>query len=73
MTTSTLTPLLSTKDLASLIGLKTNTVERLRCQGHDLPKHVKMPNGTVRYDPKDVQEWLDKNKHQTAASQLAAA
>ena len=73
MTTSTLTPLLSTKDLASLLSLKTNTVERLRCQGHDLPKHVKMPNGTVRYDPKDVQEWLDKNKHQTAASQLAAA
>ncbi|MDO9394652.1 MAG: helix-turn-helix domain-containing protein [Methylotenera sp.] len=73
MNTSTLTPLLSTKDLASLLGLKTNTVERLRCQGHDLPRHVKLPSGAIRYDPKDVQDWLDKNKHKTAASQLAAA
>lgn len=61
--------LLSTKQLAAMIGISVSTVERWRSLGNDqLPPHIKLSSGAIRYNPHEVQFWLD-SKTQKASIQ----
>lgn len=60
--------LLSTRQLADMVGISVATIERWRAQGTpDLPPHIKLSSGAIRYSPKEVQHWLDR-KTQKAKS-----
>lgn len=56
--------LLKTEELAELIKVKPSTLCRWRQAGKG-PAFIKMtdnPNGAVKYDPKDVEKWLESRK-----------
>lgn len=53
--------MLTTKQLAEQLKVDRKTVERWRKKGTG-PKWIKLSDQVVRYDEKDVQEWLDKKK-----------
>ena len=58
-TTTSLTRRLMTDiDLGSMLGMAANRVRRMVRQGQ-VP-FVRLPTGDIRFDPDDVQEWLEK-------------
>ena len=52
--------LLSPAQLASYLGLSTQTIYNRRYQGLDLPRSI-MVGGQVRYRESDVLAWLDSH------------
>lgn len=58
--------LLTTKEVASLLGISSGTLENWRSQKRG-PRYVKMPGrggfngGPVRYLSQDVQRWILSN------------
>jgi predicted DNA-binding transcriptional regulator AlpA len=56
-------PLLTIKDLAGILQLSTSAIYRMVARG-DGPPVVNLPGGTLRIDPKDLQDWLDGHKKQ---------
>ena len=55
------TILLTTKQLAEMLGVSVATIERWRAQGTpELPPHIQLSFGAIRYHPKVVAEWLEK-------------
>lgn len=57
---------MSTTDLAAVLGVKPETVRRMRWDGSG-PKFIRRGKRAL-YDPRDVREWLDAQK-QTYASE----
>lgn len=54
--------LMTTDDLAQLLGLTTDTIKRMRQDGTG-PAFVSLGRSRlVRYQPRDVQAWLDASK-----------
>jgi predicted DNA-binding transcriptional regulator AlpA len=49
---------LSERELSELTGIKVNTLQRWRLLGKG-PRFLKL-GGAVRYDPKDVDVWLEE-------------
>ena len=49
-----------TKWLAAKLNLSIAAIERLRAQGStEIPPHVVIGNGTIRYADLDVEQWLE--------------
>lgn len=51
--------LLTTKDLAEILGVKPNTINVWRLKGYG-PKYHKL-GYLVRYKREDVEKWMDEN------------
>lgn len=52
--------LITTEDVAAWLGFTTDEIKRMRSRGRG-PAYVKL--GTkVRYDPRDVQAFIDSNR-----------
>lgn len=48
-----------TKWLAAKLNLSVAAIERLRAQGStEIPPHIVIGNGTIRYADIDVEQWL---------------
>src|SRR5882724_5179583 len=58
-------PPLDTDAAAVYTGTKPNYLEKLRCNG-DGPVFIKR-NGLVRYDPNDLDAWLEAGKRQSTS------
>jgi hypothetical protein len=56
---------LDTAAAATYTGTKPNYLEKLRCNG-DGPVFIKR-NGLVRYDPDDLDAWLEAGKRQSTS------
>lgn len=60
-------PPLDTAAAATYIGAKPNYLEKLRCNG-DGPTYIKL-NGLVRYDPDDLDVWINAGKRLSTSDQ----
>lgn len=58
--TAAIEPLLSTDQTAAILGIKLNTLDAWRCHGRG-PKFVKWGRA-IRYDRKDVLDWIESQK-----------
>lgn len=48
-----------TKWLSDKLGISVATIERLRAAGSsDIPPHIVLGSGTIRYADLDVEQWL---------------
>lgn len=48
-----------TKWLSDKLGISVATIERLRAAGSsDIPPHIVIGNGSIRYADLDVEQWL---------------
>lgn len=48
-----------TKWLSDKLGISVATIERLRAAGSsDIPPHIVIGNGSIRYADLDVEHWL---------------
>jgi excisionase family DNA binding protein len=56
--------LMKKNNLAEFLQLSERTVERLMKKGMPF---LKMPDGSVRFQPEDVVEWMRKNAEKTQA------
>jgi len=56
---------MDTKAAATYLSLYRNYLEKLRCTG-DGPLFIKI-NGQVRYDPNDLDAWVDAQKFQNTS------
>jgi hypothetical protein len=63
-------PPLDTVAAATYTGAKPNYLEKLRCTG-DGPVFIKR-NGLVRYDPDDLDAWLEAGKRRSTSETEAA-
>ena len=59
-------PLWTTEDVAEKLGVSTDTLERWRRAG-DGPKFIKFGRN-VRYDPEDVQAFINSHKASSTSS-----
>jgi len=64
-------PPVDTKAAARYVGFPTNHLEKLRVFGGG-PVFIKK-NGTVRYDPDDLDAWLNAGKFKTTSEYADAA
>jgi len=53
--------LITTQEVAKIIGVSNKTVDRMRQRKTNKLKCIKI-NGTVRFDPEDVDAFLKKHK-----------
>jgi hypothetical protein len=56
---------LDTAAAAAYTGVQSNYLEKLRCNGCG-PVFIKR-NGLVRYDPSDLDAWLEAGKRQSTS------
>jgi hypothetical protein len=56
---------LDTAAAATYTGVQPNYLEKLRCKGSG-PVFIKR-NGLVRYDPNDLDAWLEAGKRQSTS------
>lgn len=49
--------LLTTRDLANLLGLSVHTIHQRRYRGDELPPAIRFGN-VIRYRSEDVERWL---------------
>ncbi len=54
-------PMLSTKQAAEFLGISRRTLEKFRMTGGG-PRYVAISGRCVRYDPADLEAWLDSKK-----------
>jgi predicted DNA-binding transcriptional regulator AlpA len=54
--------LLTKKDVAKIIGVSEKTVDRFRNRKTNKLKYLKV-SGTVRFERKDVDDFINKHKH----------
>jgi len=65
--------LYSTKWLSDKLGISVATIERLRAAGScDIPPHIVIGNGCIRYADLDVEAWIQSRLQPTPASNSAA-
>jgi len=58
--------LMDTLALSVYIGIPPSTISKWRCTGEVVIPFIKIGNA-VRYDPKDIQQWLEENtKHKSS-------
>ncbi|WP_094183332.1 DNA-binding protein [Bradyrhizobium canariense] len=62
---------LDTSAAAGYLNVQPNYLEKLRCTGSG-PTFIKR-NGLVRYDPNDLDAWLDAGKRQSTNGRSAGA
>lgn len=56
--------LLDVRQAAARLGLSKSTLDKMRCRGVG-PKFVKSTNHAVRYDPKDLDAWIEARRRQS--------
>ncbi|MEQ1708782.1 MAG: helix-turn-helix domain-containing protein [Terricaulis sp.] len=56
--------LLDVRQAAARLGLSKSTLDKMRCRGVG-PKFVKSTDRAVRYDPKDLDSWVEKRRRQS--------
>jgi predicted DNA-binding transcriptional regulator AlpA len=65
METMQIKEILTTKDLAELLGVKPNTIDIWRLKGYG-PKYYKLGH-IVRYKRADVEAWFNENISQSTS------
>ncbi len=61
--------LLTTKQLAEKLGISVATIERWRANNEqNQPPYIRLSSGAIRYNPTDIQKWLDSRTAQTDKS-----
>jgi len=58
-------PLVTARAVAELLGVSTETVLRWTRRG-ELPA-LRLPGGSIRYRPDEIEEWLDQRATTSAA------
>lgn len=53
--------LLRDRELAEWLGISEKTIRNRLCAGIDMPAHIRIGR-TRRWDPEDVNEWLDAKR-----------
>ena len=62
------TGLLTTVQLAKLLGVKPATIEKSRSLGvGNFPPFIRVGDHLIRYSMKDVQEYIEKRKEKVGA------
>lgn len=56
--------LLDVRQAAARLGLSKSTLDKMRCRGVG-PKFVKSTDRAVRYDPRDLDAWVEKRRRQS--------
>lgn len=56
--------LLDVRQAATRLGLSKSTLDKMRCRGVG-PKFIKSTNRAVRYDPRDLDAWVEKRRRQS--------
>jgi predicted DNA-binding transcriptional regulator AlpA len=56
--------LLDVRQAAARLGLSKSTLDKMRCRGAG-PKFVKSTDRAVRYDPKDLDAWVEARRRQS--------
>jgi predicted DNA-binding transcriptional regulator AlpA len=54
--------LLNVREAASRLGLSKSTLDKWRCAGKG-PRYVKSTDRAVRYDPADLEAWINGRRH----------
>ena len=52
---------ITTDELAAMVHVARNCIERKRCLGHDLPPHYKV-GGRVLYKLAECVEWIERTR-----------
>lgn len=52
---------ITTDELAAMVRVARNAIERKRCLGHDLPPHYKV-GGRVLYKLAECVDWIEQNR-----------
>lgn len=63
--------LLATRDLAAVLGIREESVRRMRWNG-DGPRFIRRGKRAL-YDPADVKEWLEAQKRRSTSDGGRAA
>jgi predicted DNA-binding transcriptional regulator AlpA len=50
------------RELAEMLGISVSVVSKWRRQGSGGPRFIQVSEKLVRYQIRDVQEWLDERK-----------
>lgn len=58
-------PLLTTEDVARLLGVSEKLIHNWRYEGRG-PRFVKLGHRTVRYRPEDVDSWIERQARRPA-------
>jgi excisionase family DNA binding protein len=65
-------PLMTSLDVAKRLGVSERHVQRLRRNGKG-PKYMRLgAEKTVRYEPTDVEEWLETQRVSSTSEEVAA-
>lgn len=56
--------LINTQQAAVRLGLCKSTLDKMRCKGKG-PRFIKSTDRAVRYDPTDLDDWVDKRRRQS--------
>ena len=52
--------LLTTKQVAQMLGVTVNYLEKQRCYYGDGPKYIRISKRAIRYRMSDIDDYLDK-------------
>jgi predicted DNA-binding transcriptional regulator AlpA len=61
--------MLDTHQVADRLGVSSTTVRKWRMSG-DGPPWLKLPGGTVRYDPGTLAEWIESRRRESTTDGL---
>ncbi|MGB6065153.1 MAG: helix-turn-helix domain-containing protein [Desulfomonilaceae bacterium] len=53
-------PLLKSGEVARQLGITSKTL-RLWCEQGTAPDHIRTPGGHIRFRPRDIRLWIQKN------------
>lgn len=56
-----MSPLIRSIEVAAILGVANTTLEAWRIKGKG-PRFLKVGKGAIRYDRKDVAEWIEAQK-----------
>jgi len=57
---------MTTKEVAQMLGVTVNYLEKKRCYYGDGPKFIKLSNGLIRYRKSVIDEYIDERSGYTS-------
>lgn len=60
--------LLTTAELAALLGLKPHTIHQRRYRGDSLPRSITLSANVIRYRRSEVEAWLEAHSDESHAT-----
>ncbi|QXM25477.1 helix-turn-helix domain-containing protein [Elioraea tepida] len=64
--------LLSSDEVAEILGVSLRTLERMRIDGQG-PAYVRLSPRRIAYAERDVIEWIERRRHRSRAAEARSA